>query len=177
VAREDDAQRIIKVLPQRMSKYGLTVHPEKTRLVRFQPPEDDDSATPERNHSEPRTFDFLGFTHYWGRSLQGARVVKRKTAKSRFRRALQTVWEWCRDNRHRPIQEQHQKLRQKLKGHYAYYGITNNANRLSGFLRGVRRAWKHWLSKRDRANSMTWADYQRMERRYSLPPVRVVHKC
>jgi RNA-directed DNA polymerase len=177
VAREDDARRIMEVLPKRMSKYGLTVHPEKTHLVRFQPPEDDDSETPARNHSEPRTFDFLGFTHYWGRSLQGAWVVKRKTAKSRFSRALKSLWEWCRKNLHRPIQEQHRKLSQKLNGHYAYYGITCNASRLSAFLRGARRIWKHWLNRRDNADSMTWAAYQRLERRYRLPPARIVRRC
>ena len=176
VAREDDARRILEVLPKRMSKYGLTVHPEKTRLVRFQPFPDDDSATKGGGHPEPRTFDFLGFTHYWGRSLQGVWVVKRKTAKSRFHRALQALWEWCRANRHRPAQEQHQKLSQKLRGHYAYYGITGNSGRLSAFLRGVRRIWKHWLSRRDRTG-MTWADYQRLERRYGLPPARVVQRC
>ena len=82
VAREDDARRIMDVLPKRMSKYGLTVHPEKTRLVRFEPPQAVDSETEERDPPEPRTFDFLGFTHYWGRSQRGAWVVKRKTAKS-----------------------------------------------------------------------------------------------
>jgi len=176
-AREDDARRIMEVLPKRMSKYGLTVHPEKTHLVRFQPPEDDDSETAARNHSEPSSFDFLGFTHYWGRSLQGVWVVKRKTAKSRFRRALKSLWEWCRKNLHNPIQEQHRKLSQKLNGHYAYYGITCNASRLSAFLRGARRIWKHWLNRRDNADSMTWVAYQRLERRYRLPPVRIVRRC
>ena len=85
VAREDDAQRIMDVLPKRMSKYGLTVHPEKTRLVRFEPPQADDSETEERDPPEPKTFDFLGFTHYWGRSQQGAWVVKQKTARSRLK--------------------------------------------------------------------------------------------
>ena len=89
VAREDDARRIFEVLPKRMSKYGLTVHPEKTRLVRFEPPQDGDSDPAGGEPTPPRTFDFLGFTHYWGRSLQGVWVVRRKTAKSRFRRALQ----------------------------------------------------------------------------------------
>ena len=88
VAREDDARRIMDVLPKRMSKYGLTVHPEKTRVVRFQPPQADDSETEERDPPEPTTFDFLGFTHYWGRSRKGAWVVKRKTANSRLKRAL-----------------------------------------------------------------------------------------
>jgi group II intron reverse transcriptase/maturase len=177
VAREDDARRIMEVLPKRMSKYGLTVHPEKTHLVRFQPPEEDDSATPARDHSEPRTFDFLGFTHYWGRSLQGVWVVKRKTAKSRFGRALKSLWEWGRKNLHIPVPEQHRKLSQKLNGHYAYYGITGNASRLWAFLRGARRTWKHWLNRRDNADSMTWAAYQRLERRYRLPPARIVRKC
>jgi hypothetical protein len=81
-AREDDAQRIMEVLPKRMSKYGLTVHPEKTRLVRFEPPQASDSDTKGREPPAPRTFDFLGFTHYWGRSQRGAWVVKRKTAES-----------------------------------------------------------------------------------------------
>ena len=126
VAREDDARRIMEVLPKRMSKYGLTVHPEKTRLVRFQPPQADDSETEERDPPEPTTFDFLGFTHYWGRSQQGAWVVKRKTAKSRFKRASTALSEWCRKNLHLPIKEQHQKLTQKLRGHYGYYGITGN---------------------------------------------------
>ena len=80
VARADDAQRIMEVLPKRMSKYGLTVHPEKTRLVRFQPPQTDSSETEERDPSEPMTFDFLAFTHCWRRSRQGAWVVKRETA-------------------------------------------------------------------------------------------------
>jgi group II intron reverse transcriptase/maturase len=176
VTREHDAERILKVLPKRMSKYGLTVHPEKTRLVRFESPQDEDSGTKERNHSEPKSFDFLGFTHYWGRSQRGAWVVKCKTAKNRFRRALQALWEWCQKNRHCPIQEQHQKLSQKLRGHYAYYGITNNGGRLSAYLRGARRTWKYWLSRRSRDDPMTWAEYTRMERRYPIPPARVVHR-
>ena len=88
VAREDDAKRIMEVLPKRMSKYGLTVHPENTRLVRFEPPQADDSETEERDPPGPKTFDFLGFTHYWGRSQRGVWVVKRKTANSRLKRAL-----------------------------------------------------------------------------------------
>ena len=118
VAREDDARRIMEVLPKRMSKYGLTVHPEKTRLVRFEPPQADDSETEERDPLEPRTFDFLGFTHYWGRTRQGGWVVKRKTAKSRFRRALHAAWEWCRAHLHDPVRDQHRKLREKLNRHF-----------------------------------------------------------
>jgi RNA-directed DNA polymerase len=177
VAREDDARRILDVLPKRMSKYGLTVHPEKTHLVRFAPCEAGETDTEGRKHSEPRTFDFLGFTHYWSRSRQGFWVIKRKTAKGRLRRALQSLWDWCHGNMHQPIQDQYRKLRQKVTGHYAHYGVTGNGNRLSAYLRGVRRAWKYWLARRDRDRSMTWTEYQRLERRYPLPPVRIVHRC
>jgi group II intron reverse transcriptase/maturase len=177
VAREDDALRILEVLPKRMSKYGLTVHPEKTRLVRFTPPGDDDSTPTDRTPSEPQTFDFLGFTHYWARTRQGGWVIKRKTAKSRLRRALYAVWEWCRKHLHDPVQTQHRQLRLKLQGHYAYYGITGNSGRVSAFRRGVHRIWKHWLNRRDSAGLMTWADYDRLTRRYPLPNARIVHKC
>jgi group II intron reverse transcriptase/maturase len=175
VAREEDARRILEVLPKRMSKYGLTVHPEKTRLVRFQPPEADDSEPTERSATAPRTFDFLGFTHYWGRSRRGGWVVKRKTAKGRLKRALQAVSAWCRENRHRPIAEQHRTLTQKLRGHYAYYGITGNFFSLQDFLEGTRRIWRRWLSRRRRGGPLSWPEFLRLEQRYGLPRARVVH--
>jgi group II intron reverse transcriptase/maturase len=175
VAREDDARRIMEVLPKRMSKYGLTVHPEKTRLVRFTPPDAADSATEDRGRPDSRTFDFLGFTHYWGRTRRGGWVVKRKTARSRLKRAFRTLSEWCRKNRHLPIEEQHQTLKQKLQGHYGYYGITGNFACLQNFLEGARRIWRQWLSRRRRAGPVTWPDFLRLEKRYRLPPARVVH--
>ena len=174
-AREDDARRIMEVLPRRMSKYGLTVHPEKTRLVRFEPPESADSDTEDRGRTEPRTFDFLGFTHHWGRTRQGGWVIKRQTAKGRLRRALRALSAWCRANRHEPIEDQHRKLRQKLQGHYGYYGITGNYFSLQNFLEGSRRIWRRWLSRRRRAGPLPWPDFLRLESRYPLPRARVVH--
>jgi hypothetical protein len=175
VARADDARRIMEVLPKRMSKYGLTIHPEKTRLVRFQPPQAGDSDSEEREPPEPTTFDFLGFTHYWGRSQQGAGVVKRKTAKSRLKRALKALSDWCRANLHRPITEQHQKLTEKLRGHYGYYGIIGNFDSLQKYREAVRRIWKRRLSRRCRDSTMAWAEFLRLEKCYSLPRARVVH--
>jgi RNA-directed DNA polymerase len=164
-AREDDARRIMEVLPKRMSKYGLTVHPEKTRLVRFQPPQSGDSDTEGRKPPEPTTFDFLGFTHYWGRSRQGVWVVKRKTAKGRLKRALAALAEWCRKNLHAPLQEQLQKLTQKLRGHYGYYGITGNYSSLQEFREEVRKIWRRKLSRRRRDGDVTWAQFVRLEQR------------
>jgi RNA-directed DNA polymerase len=175
VAREHVAQRIMDVLPKRMSKYGLTVHPEKTRLVRFEPPQDDWSETEERDPPGPRTFDFLGFTHYWGRSQRGAWVVKRKTANNRLKRALAALSKWCRENLHAPIKEQHQKLVQKLRDHYGYCGITGNFYCLQEFLEGARRIWRRKLSRRRRDGNVTGAQFLRLEKRYSVPRARVVH--
>jgi group II intron reverse transcriptase/maturase len=174
-AREDDARRIMAVLPKRMSKYGLTVHPEKTRLVRFQPPDAADSATRERDATAPKTFDFLGFTHYWGRSQRGVWVVKRKTARSRFRRALDALEAWCRENLHAPLADQHQKLKQKLQGHYGYYGITGNFPSLQEFLEGARKIWRRCLSRRGRDRPLSWQEFLRLEKDYGLPRARVVH--
>lgn len=174
VAREDDARRIMDVLPKRMGQYGLTVHPEKTRSVRFHPDDPDDSEPP-AGDTLPSTFDSLGFTHYWGRSRAGGWVVKRKTARSRLKRAFQALSDWCRVNRHQPIVVQHQTLKQKLQGHYAYYGITGNFFSLQEFLEGARKTWKRWLSRRRRAGPMTWKDFLVLERRYGLPKARIVH--
>ena len=175
VAREDDARRIMEVLPKRMSKYGLTVHPEKTRLVRFQPPPTANSETEERDPPGPTTFDFLGFTHYWGRSQRGVWVVKRKTANNRLKRALAALSEWCRQNLHAPIKEQHQKLVQKLRGHYGYYGITGNFYSLLEFRERARKIWRRKLSRRRRDGDVTWAQVLRLEKHYNLPRARVVH--
>jgi RNA-directed DNA polymerase len=173
--RDDDARRIMEVLPKRMSQYGLTVHPEKTRLIRFQPAAADDSGCEDRDQPEPRTFDFLGLTHYWGRSYRGGWVVKRKTAKSRWKRALQTLSAWCRKNLHQPIGLQHQKLSEKLRGHYAYYGILGNFASLAKFRLGTRRIWRRWLSRRGQAGPLSWPDFVRLEQRYHLPGARVIH--
>ncbi|HWT82606.1 MAG TPA: reverse transcriptase domain-containing protein, partial [Candidatus Methylomirabilis sp.] len=175
VAREDDARRIMEVLPKRMSKYGLTVHPEKTRLVRFHPEESPDSESGGGGSSLPKTFDFLGFTHYWGRARKGEWVIKRKTARSRFQRAIQALSEWCRKNRHQPVTVQHQTLKQKLQGHYGYYGIIGNFASLQNFLWEARRTWKRWLSRRRRGKPLSWPAFVRLERRYCLPRARVVH--
>jgi RNA-directed DNA polymerase len=175
VAREDDARRIMEVLPKRMSKYGLTVHPEKTRLIRFQPPVTVGFEAKGAETSAPQTFDFLGFTHYWGRSRRGGWVVKRQTSKGRLKRALDALSAWCRENLHLPIGDQHQKLTQKLKGHYGYYGIIGNYASLQSFLGAARGIWKRWLSRRGRDKPLSWPEFVRLEQHYRLPPARVVH--
>lgn len=164
-----DARRVMEVLPKRFGKYGLAVHPEKTRMIRFERP-----GSPE-DRKGSSSFAFLGFTHYWGRSRKGNWVVKRKTEKSRFSRALKAVAEWCKRNRHLPVREQQEALGRKLRGHYGYYGITGNARSLQSFLCQVRRVWRKWLNRRSRGNHLPWEKFYLLLKRYPLPPVRVVH--
>jgi group II intron reverse transcriptase/maturase len=166
---EQDARRVMEVLPKRFGKYGLAVHPEKTRMIRFEKP---GSLEDRKGNS---SFAFLGFTHYWGRSRKGNWVVKRKTEKSCFSRALKAVAEWCKHNRHLPVREQQETLGRKLRGHYGYYGITGNFRSLQRFLFQVQRVWCNWLNRRSRGNHMPWEKFYLLLKRYPLPPVRVVH--
>jgi group II intron reverse transcriptase/maturase len=170
-AGEEDAQRVMAVLPKRFGKYGLTIHPEKTRLVPFRRPPYSGSG----GSVEAGTFDLLGFTHYWGRSLKGNWVVKRKTACNRLTRAIRAVARWCRLHRHDPVSEQHRALSQKLRGHFGYYGITGNGTALSRFHDEVVHAWRKWLSRRKRGHPIPWEAFMRLLRRYPLPTARVVH--
>jgi group II intron reverse transcriptase/maturase len=173
-ACEADARRVLEVLPQRFGKYGLTLHPDKTRLVAFRPPAASGKGGPGAD-SASGTFVLLGFTHYWGRSRQGNWVVKRRTAPSRLQQALRRIAAWCRQHRHRPVAEQHQTLGQKLRGHFAYYGITGNGGALQRFRDGVTRLWRKWLSRRTRGDPFSWAHFIRLLARYPLPAVVVVH--
>jgi group II intron reverse transcriptase/maturase len=170
--QEQDAWRVMAVLPKRFGKYGLTIHPDKTRLLRFGPPSRKKEDDPKDGSG---TFDFLGFTHYWGTSRKGNWVVKRKTASSRLSRAMRSVADWCKANMHRPMTWQHAMLSHKLRGHFAYYGITGNAAALSGFRLAVVRSWRKWLSRRNRQRNMDWDLFNRLLERYPLPPSRVVH--
>jgi group II intron reverse transcriptase/maturase len=166
---QEDAEKVLRVLPKRFGKYGLTIHPDKTRLVAFGRPHGSRRET-------PGTFDFLGFTHYWGKSRRGQWIVKSKTARQRLSRGLQRIADWCRRNRHRPVAEQHQELCRKLRGHYAYFGITGNGPWLKKFHQGLRRIWQKWLHRRSRTSSdMPWDRYVHLMERYRFPPIRVVH--
>jgi group II intron reverse transcriptase/maturase len=171
---ESDARRVMDVLPKRFGRYGLTLHPEKTRLVVFRRPRQQDR---DRSDDGPgaSSFDLLGFTHFWAKSRKGRWMVARKTAKSRFSRGLKRVVAWCRDHRHEAVREQHAALSLKLRGHYAYYGITGNARALACFARQVERAWRKWLDRRSSKARMTWVRFRVLLERLPLPPPRVVH--
>jgi len=170
--QETDAKRVMETLPKRLGKYGLTLHPEKTRLLRFDRPGTKQDGTDGKG---PASFDFLGFTHFWGRTRKGRWSVRQKTASSRLTRAVFKMRTWCRFNRHLPVAEQQQALNRKLRGHYSYYGITGNGDALGGFFQEVRRIWRKWLDRRGKRGSMCWERFEQLLGRYPLLGPRVVH--
>ena len=173
---EEDARRVMAVLPQRLGKYGLTLHPDKTRLVPFKRP--DRMWLPrdgEDGPDEPGTFDFLGFTIHWGKSpMTGKWVVKTRTAADRFRRALRSISQWCKAHRHEPLEVQQRALGLKLRGHYGYYGRKGNRARLWALLHWVVQTWWRWLRRRSQ-RGLSWAAMTRLLQRYPLLTPRLAH--
>jgi RNA-directed DNA polymerase len=170
-ACEEDARRVLDVLPKRFGKYGLTIHPDKTGLVPFARPPRRPAATGGPEVPPPGSFDFLGFTHFWSRSKQGWWVVKRKTAGSRFRRAVRMIAAWCRLNRHLPIGLQFRALWRKLLGHFRYYGgLIGNGRSLWCFRDRVQLVWRKWLSRRNGQGRLPWARLHDLLKCFVLPP-------
>ena len=172
---EEDARRVFDVLPKRFARFGLTLHPEKTRLVQFTcPPYLRMQRLPQKEGG-PGTFDFLGFTHYWGKSREGRWIVRKKTIRDRLVRFLRRIAQWCRRYRHEKIAWQHAHLVRVIRGHDAYYAVTGNERQLDRLRQLVHRIWQKWLSRRSESTPMSWARFNRLLARYPLPKVRVVH--
>jgi group II intron reverse transcriptase/maturase len=169
-AREDDARRVMEVLPKRFGRYGLTLHPKKTRVVRFERPQGPRRAALGREGRRAATFDLLGFTLYWAKSKRGYWVVMLKTAKDRLARAVRKIALWCRRNRHLPIRTQHRALCSKLLGHNQYYGVFGNTRALSGLVWATSRVWHKWLNRRSQRRRLTWARFSRLLVALPLPP-------
>lgn len=168
---ERDAKKVMEVLPKRFSRFKLTIHPEKTKMVDFRKP----FKRKERGNNE-RTFEFLGFTHYWGKSRKGRFVVKRKTIGKRMCRFIKSIWQWCRRNRHKPLEEQYRDLSHKLRGYYQYYGIIGNYDVLKTVRWLTKRAWRYWLSRRSNKGRMSWDKFEKsILRRLVLPRPRIYH--
>jgi len=174
-AHESDAKRVFEVLPKRFARYGLSLHPEKTRLVPFGQPKGKPADQRPPGGQGPGSFDLLGFTHFWKLSRTGNWVVARKTAKSRLARALKKITQWCKTYRHLPVEDQHKALVRKLKGHFAYYGITGNGASLNRFRTQTTRAWRTWLRRRSQRTRLTWERFCLLLTRYPLPSAQVVH--
>jgi RNA-directed DNA polymerase len=170
---EADARRVLAALPKRFGRFGLTLHPTKTRLLDCRRP---NRRPPAGSTDGPGTFNLLGFTHYWGKSGRtGKWTLMRRTMASRFTRALKVIARWCQWHRHDSVAEQHKSLSRKVEGHYGYYGITGNVRALIRFVAEVERVWRKWLDRRSQRARMTWSTFERLRQRYRLPKPRVVH--
>jgi group II intron reverse transcriptase/maturase len=161
----EDAQRVLEVLPKRFAKYGLTLHPQKTRLVEFGRHAHDQAK---RLKTKPATFDFLGFTHRCATSRNGKFTVHVGTMKKRLRRGLKAVADWCQQHRHDPVDYQQRRLNAKLRGHYQYYGRPTNYRSLWKFFRAVRRLWRTGLNRRTRGRHLTWERFAKLLARFPL---------
>jgi RNA-directed DNA polymerase len=169
---KEDAQRVLEVLAKRFSKYGLSLHPQKTRLVEFGRVA---LTTAEKRGTQPATFEFLGHTHVCARGRRGAFMVKVRTMKKRLKRSLKAVAQWCRIHRHDPVKEQQATLNAKLRGHYQYYGRASNYQSLWQFYCAVKGIWRKWLNRRTRGTTLPWGKYQQLLQRHPLALPRIVH--
>jgi len=167
-----DAEKVKEVLTKRFSRFGLTLHPEKTRLVEFGRYA---AGNAKKQGKKPQTFDFLGFTHMGARSRKGKFTVHVKTIGKRLRRGLKAITEWCQKHRHEPVAAQQKTLNAKLRGHYQYYGRPTNCRSLRQFYRGARRIWREWLSRRTRGRWLTWERYDHILRQHPLLLPRIMH--
>jgi RNA-directed DNA polymerase len=168
----EDAEKVLRVLPKRFEKFGLTLHPEKTRLIEFGRYA---ARNAKKQGKQPESFDFLGFKHLCARSRKGKFTVHVKTLAKRLRRGLKAVADWCKQHRHEPVDKQQKTLNAKLRGHYQYYGRPTNYFSIWQFYRRVCHIWREWLSRRTRGRPLTWERYNAILRQHPLLLPRIMH--
>ena len=168
---EGEAKAFLKALRERLGKFNLEIAEEKTRILAFGRKAEEESRR--NGKGKPATFDFLGFTHYCGRSRRGRFRVKRKTSRKKFRASLKRCNEWLRRNRHLPMAELMAELGKKLQGYYRYYGVTDNSAMLGEFLHHVRRLLFKWLNRRSQRKSFDWERFNLLLAKHPLPRPKI----
>jgi RNA-directed DNA polymerase len=173
VQHRQDAENLEKRLRERFAKFGLTLHPEKTRTLRFGRYERDQAR---REGRKPPTFDFLGFTHYAGRSRKGNFLLSRKTSGKKFRKACREILTWLKQVRNeKRLAEIWAELAAKLRGHYGYYGVSGNSRMLWKFGYVTLRAVQKWLNRRSQRRRFSWERLNAYRKHYPLPRPRIVY--
>jgi RNA-directed DNA polymerase len=161
--RQDEAERFLKVLPERLAKFGLELSGEKTKLVPFQ-----------RHKQEGNGgFDFLGFQYHWERSRTGKPKVQRRTSPERLQRSLKRFTEWIKEHRHERLAGVMAHLRRKMAGYWEYFGVTGNGRSLCKYWRLVVRGLYQWLNRRSQMRSYTWAGIYALIKRHRIPGPRI----
>jgi len=172
-ATQEDAQRFQAELIERLAKFGLEVEPSKTKVLAFGPQAAEWAK--QQGRRKPETFDFLGFTHYCGRTRDGTRFrMKRKTARKKFQKSLLTFRAWIQQARTLKTRQIWDLACAKLRGHYAYYGVTDNSSSLSRFWHEARKLLYKWLNRRGKRGCFTWEKFQLMDKCFPLPRPRIM---
>ncbi len=166
--QEEDARRVMDVLGKRLGRFGLTLHPDKTRLLPFRRPPAD-----QKGGKGPATFDFLGFTLYWARTRKGRWAMSCKTRSASLRRAIQSVYDWCRRHRHLSIEDQHAALTRRIQGHFNYFGVSGNSRSLRIIIEQAKLSWYKWLCRRSQRTRFTWERFTDLLRDFPLPRPRI----
>jgi group II intron reverse transcriptase/maturase len=166
---QDDAARVLEVLPKRITRYGLTLHPDKTRLMDFRRPPKDQTRG-----KGPGSFDFLGFTVLWRRSSTGKWTVAFNTRRERLARAIRLVADWCRGHLHLSVKQQHVALVRRIQGHMNYFGVTGNIRSIQRLVFHARRVWRKWLGRRSQRGWIRWDRFIEIEKRCPLPRPRIM---
>jgi len=166
---QDDAQRVMDVLPRRLGHFGLTLHPDKTRLLPFRRPPQGQTGGKGR-----AAFDFLGFTFYWARTRKGRWATFCKTRSASLRRFIQSVYDWCRRHRHLPVAAQHEALTRRIQGHFNYFAVNGNIRSLRYVTAAARRSWYKWLCRRSQRARLNWKRFADLLRDFPLPNPRIL---
>ena len=164
----EDAERVQAVLPLRLQRYG-TLHPDQTRLLDFRRP-----PAGQQLGKGPAIFDFLGFTLHWRRARSGRWRLGCQTRGARLRRAIASVYAWCRGHRHETVQTQHAALCSRLPGHINYFGVNGNSKSLACLVHQAQHAWYQWLRRRSQRTRLNWQRFQDLLRDWPLPRPRIV---
>jgi group II intron reverse transcriptase/maturase len=170
--RQTDAEAFLAALRERLTAFGLTLHPEKTRLIEFGRHATENRRR--RGEGKPETFDFLGFTHCCGTSRKGWFKILRLTVKKRMRATLKAIREQLRKKMHLPVPTVGKWLASVVQGYFNYFAVPGNAYRLTSFRSEVCRAWRRILQRRSQRHRLSWQRFNRLVDRY-IPPYRNTH--
>ena len=165
---KEDAQRVMDALGERLLHFGLTLHPDKTRLLPFRRPPKSQEGGKGR-----ATFDFLGFTVYWARTRKGRWGMFCKTRSASLRRFIGAVYDWCHRHRHLSVAAQHKALTRRIQGHFNYFGVSGNFISLLRVVEQAKRSWYKWLCRRSHRTRLTWGRFADLLRDFPLPTPRI----
>ena len=169
---QQDAEQFLTELKERFQKFGLELHPEKTRLLEFG--RYAAANRRQRGLGKPETFDFLGFTHACGKTRKDKFTVKRLTMRTRLRSKLRAVKAGLRQRLHVPVRDVGKWLQSVVTGHYRYYGVTGNSRALSQFREEVKTLWRRTLRRRSQKGKAPWSLITRLSAKW-LPRPRIYH--